>query len=80
MFKLAASKHGLDDPSHLDSAKISNLSFDRHCRILILIGNNYPDDVIGMLLRLVHCDSLGNKPVDGGISKVIRIPELTDAI
>ena len=77
MFNLAASKHGLDDLSHL-AAKISKLSFDRHCSILIFIGDNYPDDVIGMLFRLVHCDSRGDKPVDDRISKVIRIPQLTE--
>ena len=79
MFKLAASKHGLDDLSHL-AAKISKLSFDRHCSILIFIGDNYPDDVIGMLFRLVHCDSRGDKPVDDGISKVIRIPQLMEKL
>ena len=70
-------KHGLDDLSHL-AAKISKLSFDKHCSILIFVGDNYPDDVIGMLFRMVHCDSRGDKPVDDGISKVIRIPQLTE--
>ena len=74
MFKLAASKHGLNGLLHL-AAKISKLSFDRHCSILIFIGDNYPDGVIGMLFRLVHCDSRGDKPVDDGINKVIRIPQ-----
>ena len=31
-----------------------------------------------MLFRLVHCDSRGDQPVDDGISKVIRIPQLTE--
>ena len=74
MFKLAASKHGLDGLSHL-AAKISNLSFDRHCSVLIFIGDNYPDDIIAMVFRLVHCDSRGDKPVDNGINKGIRIPQ-----
>jgi len=56
----------------------SKLSFDRHCSILIFKGDNYPDAVIGMLFRLVHCDSRGDKPVDDGINKVIRIPQLTE--
>ena len=76
MFKLAASKHGLNGLLHL-ATKISKLSFDRHCSILIFIGDNYPDGVIGMLFRSVHCDSRGDKPVDDGINnKVMRIPQL----
>ena len=54
------------------------LSFDRYCSILIFKGDNYSDDVIGILFRLVHCDSRGDKPVDEGISKVIRIPQPTE--
>ena len=72
VFKFAASKHGLNGLLHL-AAKISKVSFDRHCGILIFIGDNYPDVVIGMLFRLVHCDSRGDKSVDDGINKVIRI-------
>ena len=33
------------------AAKISKLSFDSHCSIFIFIGDNYPDDIIGMLFR-----------------------------
>jgi len=46
--------------------------------MLVFIGDNYPDGVIGMLFGLVHCDSRGDKPVDDGINKVIRIPQLTE--
>ena len=72
-----ASKHGLDGLLHV-AAKISKLSFDRQCSTLIFIGGSYPDDVISMLFRLVHCDSRGDKPVDDGINKVIHIPQLTE--
>ena len=77
MIKLTASKHGLNGLSHL-AAKISKLPFDRHCSILIFIGDSYPDDVIGMLFRLVRCDSRGDKLVDDRINKVIRIPQLSE--
>jgi len=77
LFKLGASKHWLDGLLHL-AAKISKLSFDRHCSILIFIGDNYPDSVIGMLFGLVQCNSRGDKPVDDGINKVIRIAQLTE--
>jgi len=77
LFKLAASKHRLDGLLHL-AAKISKLSFYRQCSILIFIGDNYPDGIIGMLFGLVQCDSQGDKPVDDGINKVIRIPQLTE--
>jgi len=76
LFKLAASKHGLDGLLHL-AAKISKLSFDRQCSILIFIGDNYPDGVSDMLFRLVRCDSRGDRPVNDGINEVIRIPQLT---
>ena len=77
MIKLAASKHGLNGLPHL-AAKISKLPFNRHCSILIFIGDSYPDDVIGMLFRLVCCDSRGDKLVDDRINKVIRIPQLSE--
>ena len=79
MFKLGASKHGLNGLLHL-AAKISKLSFNRHCSILTFLRDNYPDGVIGMLFRLVHCDSRDDKPVDYGINKVIRIPQLTENV
>ena len=40
------SKHRLNGLFHL-AAKISKLLFDRHCSILIFIGDNYPDDIVG---------------------------------
>ena len=52
--------------SHL-AARISKLLFEGHGSILIFKGDNYPDGVIGILFRLVHCDSHGDKPVDDGI-------------
>ena len=58
-------------------AKISNMPFDRHYSIPIFVGDNYPDSVIGMLFRLVHCNSRRDKPVKDGINKVIRLPQLT---
>ena len=60
----------------LDS--VYNKIFFYFCTFVAGSGDNYPDDVIGMLFRLVHCDSRGDKPVDDGISKVIRIPQLTE--
>ncbi|KAL9962159.1 hypothetical protein ACROYT_G031238 [Oculina patagonica] len=42
---------------------------DRHCSILIFIWDNYPNDVISLLSRLVHCDSQGDKPVDDRVNK-----------
>ena len=52
MYPHAVSKHVLNGLLHL-VAKISKLSFDRLCSILISIKDNYPDGVIGMPLRLV---------------------------
>ena len=51
--------------------------FDRHCSILIFIGNDYANGVMGMLFRLVHCDARGDKLVDDGIN-VIQIPQRTE--
>ena len=59
MYPHAVSKHVLNGLLHL-GAKISKLSFDRHCSILISIKDNYPDGVIGMPLRLVYRNSRGD--------------------
>ena len=58
-------------------AEIFQLSFESLCSILIFIGDDFQDGVIGMLFRLVDCDSRGDKPVDDRI-KVIGISQLTE--
>jgi len=54
LFGLAAGEHGLDGLLHLASG-ISGLSFGRHCSILIFVGDNCLDGVIGMLILSPLC-------------------------
>ena len=68
-----ASKHGLNGLFHL-AAKISQLSFDRHCSILIFIGDQTQEDYsCTIIVMLTAAISMPKQHTDDAIQIVIRM-------
>lgn len=67
-----ASKHGLNGLFHL-AAKISQLSFDRHCSILIFIGDKTQGYSCTIIVMLTAAISMPKQHTDDAIQIVIRM-------